>query len=192
MKEVSFKKADFDNPTFLFKLEDTIKGLLGGFLYKSYFQDFELEGSEHILDFGCGSGVGSRFILKRLREDGHLTCLDTSRYLLNRARKRLGKETQVDFLLGGIRDLGIREHSFDVISIVHVIHDIPPEERQDVVNAFGHVVKPGGRIHIWEPVKASHGMSVKEIWRLLKNAGFWEATGKTTSSYFRGKFLKED
>jgi len=192
MTEYKFKQVDFDNPSFLFKLEDTLKGFLGRFMYKSYIESFDLKGDEHILDFGCGGGVESRYIMKQLQGNGQLTCVDVSKYFMERARKRLNKNPNVTLMRGDIRELGIPERSFDVIFAIHVIHDIAPEERQDTVNALSRKLKPGGVFYIWEPIKVSHGMPTAEIRELFSNAGFQEMSFKTTKSAYKGKFLKEN
>lgn len=192
MTEYKFKQVDFDNPSFLFKLEDKLKGFLGRFMYKPYIKSLELKGSEHILDFGCGGGVESRYIMKNLQGDGQLTCLEISNYFMEIAQKRLKKYRNVVFMRGDIRKLDIPEGSFDVICTIHVIHDIAPEERQDIVNALSQKIKPGGVFYIWEPIKVSHGMPVDEIRELLSNAGFIESFSKTTKLTFKGKFLKEN
>jgi len=192
MTEYQFKQVDFDNPSFLFKLEDKLKVFLGRFIYKSYIESFDLKGDEHVLDFGCGGGVESRYIMKNLQGDGQLTCLEISNYFIERAQKRLKKYRNVVFMLGDIRKLDIPESSFDVICTIHVIHDIAPEERQDIVNALSQKIKPGGVLYIWEPIKVSHGMPVEEIRKLLSNSGFKESSYKTTKLTFKGKFLKEN
>jgi ubiquinone/menaquinone biosynthesis C-methylase UbiE len=192
MTEYKFKQVDFDNPSFLFKLEDTLKSFLGRFMYKSYIDSFNLKGDEHVLDFGCGGGVECRYIVEQLQGNGQLTCVDVSKFFLERARKRLNKNPNVTLMRGDIRELDIPEHSFDAIFAIHVIHDIAPDERQDIVNALSRKIKPGGIFYIWEPIKVSHGMPTAEIRELLSKAGFQETASRTTKSAFKGKFLKEN
>ena len=89
MSDYEFKKRDFDNPSFLFKLEDKIKAAIGGrFMYYPYYRQFNLKGSEIVLDFGCGGGVGSKCLAKLLNKDGRITCVDTSKYWIEIAKKR--------------------------------------------------------------------------------------------------------
>jgi ubiquinone/menaquinone biosynthesis C-methylase UbiE len=192
MAEYKFKQVDFNKPSFLFKLEDTLKGFLGRFMYKPYIESFDLKGDEHVLDFGCGGGVESRYIVEQLQGNGHLTCADISKYFMERAQKRLKKYRNVVFMLGDIRELSIPECSFDVICTIHVIHDIAPDERQDIVNALSRKIKPGGIFYIWEPIKVSHGMPVAEVRELLSKAGFQESAYETTKLTYKGKFLKEN
>jgi len=130
MSSHAFKEVDFENPSILFILEDILKGLLGGpLLYNSYFKTFGIQGNERILDFGCGGGAGSRCLANFLNKNGYLTCIDVSNYWIAKARKRLEKYSNVECKSGDIRELDIPDTSIDVISVIHVIHDITPDKR---------------------------------------------------------------
>jgi ubiquinone/menaquinone biosynthesis C-methylase UbiE len=193
LSDNNFKQYDFEHPSILFILEDKLKGLLGGpLLYNPYFKTFGLKGNESVLDFGCGGGVGSQCLANLLDKGGHLTCIDVSRYWIERARKRLDKYSNVECKSGDIRELDIPDSSFDVISTFHVIHDITPDERQDIVKALSQRLKAGGLFFIKEPVKKSHGMPVKEIRVLLSDAGLNVIEHKETKSEYTGKYQKSD
>jgi ubiquinone/menaquinone biosynthesis C-methylase UbiE len=191
MSNYDYKKPDFDHPSFLFKFEDKLKVALGGrFLYNLYYEHFNLKGSEKVLDFGCGGGVGSRCILKLLNKDGRVTCVDTSKYWIEKAKSRLAKYPNADCKLGDIRELDIPDKSFDIISIIHVIHDIEPVERKDIVKALARKLKKTGKLHIREPIRESHGMPVSEIRTLLYKAGLKEVGFEIRKSEYIGKFQK--
>jgi ubiquinone/menaquinone biosynthesis C-methylase UbiE len=191
VSDYEFKERDFERPSVLFVLEDALKGLIGGpLLYYPYFKTFGLKGNEKVLDFGCGGGAGSRCLLKFLDNRGHLTCVDTSNFWIDKARKRLNKYGNVECRTGDIRELDIPDSTFDVISIIHVIHDIPPAERQDAVKAISRKLKKGGTIFVREPTKESHGMPVKEILALFSEAGLKETERKEAKSEYTGRFQK--
>jgi len=191
MSNCEFKKVEFEHPSILFVLEDMLKGLIGGpMLYNAYFSNFGLKGFERVLDFGCGGGASSRCLANLLHEDGHLTCVDTSRYWITKARKRLEKYSNVECKSGDIRELDIPDSSFDVISVIHVIHDIAPAERQDIVKALTRKLKGGGKLFIRERIEKSHGMPVAEIQSLLSDAGLKEIEHKETKSEYMGKHQK--
>jgi len=193
LSDHNFKQYDFEHPSILFILEDKLKGLLGGpLLYNPYFKTFGLRGNEKVLDFGCGGGAGSRCLANLLNKDGHLTCVDVSRYWIRKARKRLKKYPNVECKSGDIRELDISDSSFDVISAIHVIHDIAPAERQDIVKTLSQKLKASGLLFIREPVKKSHGMPVEEIRTLLSDAGLNEIEHKETKSEYMGKYQKSD
>jgi len=188
-----FKGIDFEHPSFLFSLEDKLKGLLGGpLMYNRYFRTFGLTGNERVLDFGCGGGAGSRCLAKLLSKDGHLTCVDVSRYWIAKARKRLDKYSNVECKSGDIRKLDIPENSFDVISVFHVLHDIAPEERQSITDRLAKLLNKDGKIFIREPIKESHGMPVQEIRALLSGAGLKELEHKESKSEYTGKYQKSE
>ena len=191
MSEYIFKQVDFEHPSFPFILEDMLKVLIGGpILYGPYFSTFGLRGDERVLDFGCGGGAGSRSLLKFLDRRGHLTCVDTSSFWIDKARKRLSKYDNVECRAGDIRELDIPDSTFDVISAIHVIHDIPPAERQDTVKALARKLKAGGILFLREPTKRSHGMPIEEIKVLLSEAGLKETEHKEAKSEYIGRFQK--
>ena len=193
MNNYEFKGYDFEHPSVLFVLEDKLKGLLGGpLLYNPYFKTFGLKGNERVLDFGCGGGAGSRCLANLISKRGHLTCVDVSSYWIGKTRKRLDKYSNVECKSGDIRELDIPDSSFDVISTIHVIHDIAPAERQDIVKTLSQKLKAGGLLFIRELVKKSHGMPVEEIRALLSGAGLKEIEYKETKSEYMGKYQKSD
>ena len=192
MSNYVYKQIDFEHPSFLFILEDKLKGLLGGpLLYNPYFKTFELSGNEKILDFGCGGGAGACCLAKLLNDGGHLTCVDVSNYWIDKAKCRLERYTNVECLAGDIRELDIPERSFDIISIFHVIHDIAPEERQSISDRLATLLNRNGKLFIREPIKESHGMPVSEILTLLTNSGFKEIQSDVGKSEYKGIFKHE-
>jgi len=191
MNEYKFKQVDFENPSFLFIVEDMLKSLIGDRLfYNSYFKNFGLKGDEKVLDFGCGGGTGAKYLIKFLNEDGHLTCVDVANYWINKAKKRLEKYSNVECKSGEIGELNIHDFLYDVISIIHVIHDIEPTKRQDTINILAQKLKKDGTLFIREPIRKSHGMPVKEIQTLLSNAGLKETQHTENKYEYKGKFMR--
>ncbi len=91
-------------------------GMLFRGMYREYVDRLGLKGSEHVLDFGSGSGNPARFIAPRLAHGGgHLTCVDISKKWMEVARKRLGKYPNVEFKLGDIAALDIPNASYDIV-----------------------------------------------------------------------------
>jgi ubiquinone/menaquinone biosynthesis C-methylase UbiE len=189
MEEYEFKKVDFENPSFLFVLEDRLKNLIGEPLfYRPYFDTFGLKGDEKVLDFGCGGGSGSKVLLKYLSDGGNLKALDVSNYWIEKAEKRLKKYSNASCIAGDIRGVKIDDNEFDVISIMHVIHDIEPTQRQDVVIALCKKLKKGGRLFLREPIKQSHGMPVEEIRTLFSGGGLKEQNFKIERREYIGRW----
>jgi ubiquinone/menaquinone biosynthesis C-methylase UbiE len=190
MKEFDPTGIDFNNPSALFRFEDRLKGLIGGPLYYApYFRSRGgFRGGEDVLDFGCGGGVGTRSIAAELTRGGSVTGVDISSYLSERARKRVARYPSACILRGEITQLDLPRKSFDLISIVHVIHDIPRAKRAATVRLLGALLKPDGRLWIWEPTRESHGMPAEEIRGLMAEAGLREVSADEQGNAFKGVF----
>lgn len=191
MCKYNYSPRDFDNPTFLFLLEDFFNNLFGGkFIYSPYYKSFELDGSENILDFGCGGGVSSKVLAKQLGETGSLTCVDLSDYWVKKAEKRLIRYPKVNIRQGDIREMDIPDSYFDVITIHYVLHDILPGIRQTIASRLSDLLKPDGRLFIKEPTKLSHGIPVEEIRDLFHSTGLKEFGFSEKKSNYSGIYIK--
>ena len=171
MENNNFKQYDFENPHWLEKLVDkTIMKYFGSFIYRHFLNFMEIKGDENILDFGAGSGNLAKLILKKTNEQVSLSCLDPSEYWLNLAQKRLINYKNVNFINQDIRKANIENNKFDIIYIYYVIHDIDPNERQEIVKIIADKLKENANLYIEEPTKKSHGMKESEIIELMKKA----------------------
>ena len=93
---------------------------------------------EHaVLDVGCGTGI----ILSQVKSQQRVG-IDLSRYMVSRARERLGASAQI--LLGDAEELPFPSQSFDrVIASSLFSHVLHPDR---VAAELKRVLKPGGRI----------------------------------------------
>jgi ubiquinone/menaquinone biosynthesis C-methylase UbiE len=181
---------DFDKAPFFFTLEEKIKNIAGGSLYyRADIKSLDLQGSENILDFGCGGGAAVRAMTKHLNEKGHILGVDVSGYWINIARQRLAKYPHVQFKTGDIRTMNLPEHSFDIIITLNVLHHITREERPSVMTDLARLLKKYGRFYLGERLQASHGIPVTELRSLLAGAGLSEKTFKMSKSKYRGLFV---
>ncbi|MBN1677727.1 MAG: class I SAM-dependent methyltransferase [Candidatus Thermoplasmatota archaeon] len=187
------RKMDFERPSALFRLEDRLKAVLGErFLYRPFYEkNGGFRGDERVLDFGCGGGVGTRCISSLLTHGGSVTGVDVSSFMLERARKRLREHANAAVLHGDIRALDLGTDAFDVISEVHVLHDIDSNERASYVEALALILRPEGRIWVLEPTRQSHGMPVEEIRALMSRAGLEEVLHEANGKEYRGVFRRK-
>ncbi len=160
--------------------------------YRSFVHSLKLRGDERVLDFGSGSGICSRYIAARLQRGGHLDCVDVSRGWMNVIRKTLRRYKNVSYHLGHIAQLDLPESAFDVVVIHFVLHDIPADERREVVHALGRKLKPTGRLIVREP--QGHGLSLDELKKLTAVAGLHpsaiNARKVTIGQVFDGHFVR--
>ena len=170
--------------------EDWIRTYLAGPAYRKTFANLELDGSEKVLELGCGGGQTARVISKRLDRGGHLTAIDVDEWWADRARRNLRRYDNVEVLLGDVRDLPLEDGSFDLAVVHLVIHDIAKEERRPIIEALAGKLRDGGRLFIKEPTKEPHGMPEAELWAMLTGAGLQESARVTSRSMFMGPIIE--
>jgi ubiquinone/menaquinone biosynthesis C-methylase UbiE len=166
-----------------------------GPLYGRYVDDMHLRGDERVLDYGCGSGAAARHLAKRLREEGHLTCMDVSTRWQRAARATLRAYPSVEFLLGDVRTMELPEASYDVVLVHWMLHDVPPWDRPSIVAELARLMRPGARLFSREPTSAKHGMPAGQVRELFAAAGLSEtlaAEGKALvlGEYYRAVWAK--
>ncbi|GAG85896.1 unnamed protein product, partial [marine sediment metagenome] len=87
----------------------------------------------------------------------------------------LRKYTNVDFILGDIREMGIPANSFDRITISWVIHHLPKEELLDILQSIVNTLKPDGKVYVIEFLAPPHGIPEAELFKLFNGTGLSES-----------------
>jgi ubiquinone/menaquinone biosynthesis C-methylase UbiE len=170
--------TDFERPSLLFRIEmDYVKPLLlGPRVYRPYVESLGLSGAERVMDYGCGNGVCLAYFARALEKGGIAVGLDSSRYMVEKAKKRLASFQNVEIVKGDALEAPFEPESFDLVSMVHVLHDITSESRAGVLDGLVRLLRPGGRMSLLEPTSPRHGIAPKEIEKLFSGAGLshWE------------------
>lgn len=143
--------------------------------YKGIPEWMGLRGDEFVLDYGSGSGAASEFIAQRLAKGGgHLTCVDVSTAWMQVVRSRLKGYSNVDYHVGDIEGLPLKEGVYDAILIHLVVHHVEVRQRLAKVRCLQRKLKAGGRLYVREPTAERHGMKGEELRSLMKEAGLEE------------------
>jgi len=135
-----------------------------------------------LLDFGCGTGI---FTIKARPYVQEIVGVDLSPELLSVARKLAAKSgMEIPFMQSDGGRLPIRSHSINRVLAREVLCNVPDEAMPDVLNEFGRILEPKGKVYLLEQVSESpfwqrHPMtplvrkrSVDELIDLFKTAGF--------------------
>jgi SAM-dependent methyltransferase len=108
-------------------------------------------GGLDLLDYGCGAGDLMR-VLAGLGARGTFTGCDVSVGMLDEAARRwpaaLGRAPDLATQDGARTPFADRQ--FDIAMISAVLHHVPPTERPAVYAELGRVLKPGGRLYVFE------------------------------------------
>lgn len=183
----------YENPTLLYRLIDSLgNNRLFCFVYKSYIKTLPINGNETVLDFGSGSGAGSKHLAKILSKNGgKLVCVDISKYWMKKAQKRMGKFNNVAFLTGQLSELNIKNKSFDIIYIFYALHHVLPELRNEIVKEFARILRDDGKIVIKEPQRENDGMPINEVIDLMASNGLVEKQSEKKKNTYAGIFIKK-
>jgi SAM-dependent methyltransferase len=103
------------------------------------------EHPQHILDYGCGTGTGTRFLVEQY-PSATVLGLDISPYSLEIGR-RLHASSRVQFdLTHEYQPAG----EMDIAFCNGVFHHIPLDERAKAVQLVWSSLRPGGLFSFWE------------------------------------------
>jgi arsenite methyltransferase len=121
---------------------------------------------EVVLDPGAGDGLIAFGALDRAGPGGHVIASDVSDDLLSHTRSlavELRVEDRMSFVQAAVEDLsGIDDQSVDVVTTRSVL--IYVDDKAAAFRAFCRVLKPGGRVSIFEPVNNYFPDSPDEFW----------------------------
>lgn len=125
-------------------LYDTISRLaalsVGG---ENRFRELALTGltlnpQTQVLDLCCGSGQATSVLVKYSQ---NVTGLDASPLSLKRAQNNV---PQAQYVEGFAENMPFADHSFDVVHTSAALHEMNPEQLQQILNEVYRVLKPGG------------------------------------------------
>ncbi len=109
---------------------------------------------ETLLEVGVGDGLIAFGALDLLGENGRVIFSDISQDLLDHSRAlagEMGVVDQCEFLLASADDLsGLDGESVDIVTTRSVL--IYVEDKRRTFEEFFRVLKPGGRVSIFEPI----------------------------------------
>lgn len=112
----------------------------------------ELPGAGRLLDAGCGAGNFSLRLAARLALT-HITLIDLSQPMLERAVERLGAATKAQLadLQGDLREVEIPEAAYDVVVAGAVLHHLRGDnEWESVYRKLHAALVPGGLLAVYD------------------------------------------
>lgn len=104
---------------------------------------------EHVLEVGCGRGVGTEIILERF-DAAHVTAFDLDPAMVQRAQRRLRRHVpgRVALSVGNVTGIESPDGEFDAVFDFGIIHHVP--DWRAALGEIGRVLRPGGRFYFEE------------------------------------------
>ena len=103
---------------------------------------------ERVLDVGCGPGFYVSDLLRLVGPQGWVTGIDTAPAMLSAAVKRTECHPNLTFVQAGATAIPASDGEFDSLLSVQVLEYVP--EVADALTEFYRVLRPGGRLVIWD------------------------------------------
>jgi arsenite methyltransferase len=113
----------------------------------------EIDAGDLVLDVGCGDGLLGFGALDLVGEGGRVIFSDTSRDLLDECRRRAEAvaEGRYRLLAASADDLAaLADESVDVVMTRSAL--IYVSDKRKAIEEFWRVLKPGGRVSLFEPI----------------------------------------
>ncbi len=131
----------------------------------SHFDNIHIR-DKHVLDFGCGAGGLSLFLLEQRPK--RIIGVDLDDSYLQVGRRDLGRMggppqgVEVEFRVGDTRGIPVEDHSFDTLIAFDCMEHIM--EPEPILDEWRRVLRPGGRVMIeWVPFKSPWGPHMEAL-----------------------------
>ena len=146
----------------------------------------DLKGGEQVLDVGCGTGVLTRMIAKRLSAPGACAVgIDAAPKMIDVARRKAGGLPHLRFDVGVAEKLAYGDASFDCALSTFFFHHIDAELKRRSLAELLRVLKPGCCLVIVD-------VDVPSTWfgKLCAWSGYWLFKQEEIRENIRGELRR--
>ncbi|AFY71870.1 Methyltransferase type 11 [Thalassoporum mexicanum PCC 7367] len=103
-----------------------------------FLRDITIEEDSHVLDLCCGSGQSTEILVAR---SPHVVGLDASPMSLARAKQNV---PQAEYVEAFAEDMPLEDDSFDLVLTNTALHEMQPDQLQQILKQVYRVLKPDG------------------------------------------------
>jgi ubiquinone/menaquinone biosynthesis C-methylase UbiE len=134
-------------------------------------QGLKIEPDSEILDLCCGAGQTTRFLVQFSHR---VTGLDVSPVALQRASREV---PQARFIEGLAENMPLAEAQFDLVHTSVALHEMAPEQLQQILSEVYRVLKPGGifvAIDLHKPNNGLYWLPLATFMWLFETETAWQ------------------
>jgi len=108
----------------------------------------KIKKGDTVLDLGSGAGIDAILAAKKVGNQGKVIGVDMTEEMVEKAKSNAKKQniTNIEFLLGEIESLPLKDNSVDVI-ITNCVINLTPDKTKAFNEAY-RVLRPGGKIYL--------------------------------------------
>jgi ArsR family transcriptional regulator len=108
----------------------------------------KIKEGDTVLDLGSGAGIDAILAAKKVGEKGKVIGVDMTEEMIEKAKENAKKQgvENVEFLLGEIEKLPLKDNSVDTI-ITNCVINLTPDKAKTFSEAY-RVLKQGGKIYL--------------------------------------------
>jgi len=106
-----------------------------------------------VLDVACGTGHFLRMLGAALPDRARLFGVDLSPHYIAHAREALPRELDVSLVCDNAEKLPFLDGSFDAVSSVFLLHEVPGEVRARVLAEMARALRPGGLMVVADSIQ---------------------------------------
>ncbi|MGZ6123884.1 MAG: class I SAM-dependent methyltransferase [Myxococcales bacterium] len=106
-----------------------------------------------LLDVGCGTGHLLNMLGAALPCQAKLFGIDLSPHYIARAREVLPRDLDVSLVCDDAEKLPFLDASFDAVTSIYLLHEVPVEVRARILREMARVVRPSGLVVVADSVQ---------------------------------------
>ncbi|MFX1365023.1 MAG: class I SAM-dependent methyltransferase [Promethearchaeota archaeon] len=142
----------------------------------SILRDYGIKSGQHLLDFGCGSGVYSVIASKIVGDKGKIYALDYDEDILEELSDKIKNQNISNIeIIKTSKEISIplNSNSIDVVLMYDVYHLIDKDDRVNLLNEIYRILKINyGILSYFATHIGSYGIQLNKVKKLIKEMGF--------------------
>ena len=99
--------------------------------------------NQKLIDVACGTGDIAKVFLDVVNKPSHITCVDPNKGMIKKAKEKLGKFENINWIIAPAEKLPLKKNSFDIYTISFGLRNTK-NLNYSLSEAY-RVLKPGGR-----------------------------------------------
>jgi ubiquinone/menaquinone biosynthesis C-methylase UbiE len=115
-----------------------------------------------VLDVACGTGHLLRMLGEALPAGTKLFGLDLSPHYISRARETLPRDLDVSLVCDNAEKLPFSDGTFDAVTSVFLLHEVPSDVRERVLAEMARVLHPGGLLVVADSLQLSDAPELRQ------------------------------